>query len=106
MKLKGIVTVRDIKSQIIDRNREAMRLFEKCINTNDLELGRKLIAETAAFKTPVSPTPLYGAEGYLSVVSLMRKSFPDVQWKIVAALGGELSFHVLIGGRDYNLQMP
>ena len=58
--------------QIIDRNREAMRLFEKCINTNDLELGRKLIAETAAFKTPVSPTPLYGAEGYLSVVSLMR----------------------------------
>lgn len=26
--------------------------------------------------------------------------------KIVAALGGELSFHVLIGGRDYNLQMP
>ena len=54
-----------------------MRLFEKCINTNDLELGRKLIAETAAFQTPVSPTPLYGAEGYLSVVSLMRKSFPE-----------------------------
>ena len=53
--------------QTIDRNREAMRLFEKCINTNDLELGRKLIAETAAFKTPVSPTPLYGAEGYLGV---------------------------------------
>ena len=26
--------------------------------------------------------------------------------KIVTALGGELSFHVLIGGRDYNLQMP
>ena len=47
-----------------------MRLFEKCINTNDLELGRKLIADTAAFDTPVSPTPLYGAEGYLSVVSL------------------------------------
>ena len=76
MKLKGLVTVQDIKPQTIDRNREAMHLFEKCINTNDLELGRKLIAETAAFKTPVSPTPLYGAEGYLSVVSLMRKSFP------------------------------
>ena len=26
--------------------------------------------------------------------------------KIVAALGGELSFHVLIGDHDYNLQMP
>ena len=44
MKLKGIVTVQNIKPQIIDSNREAMRLFEKCINTNGLELGRKLIA--------------------------------------------------------------
>ena len=26
--------------------------------------------------------------------------------KSVTALGGELSFHVLIGGRDYNLQVP
>ena len=30
--------------QTIDRNRETMRLFEKCINTNDLGLVRKLIA--------------------------------------------------------------
>lgn len=30
------------------RNRAAMRLFEKCINTNDLELGRRLISEKAA----------------------------------------------------------
>ena len=36
-------------------------------------------SDKAAFDTPVSPTPLYGAEGYLSVVTLMRKSFPDVQ---------------------------
>jgi steroid delta-isomerase-like uncharacterized protein len=72
-----------------ERNREAMRLFEKCINTNDLELGRKLISEKAAFDTPVSPTPLYGAEGYLSVVTLMRKSFPDVQWKLVDMVADE-----------------
>jgi len=26
--------------------------------------------------------------------------------KIVTALGGELSLHVLIADRDYNLQMP
>ena len=32
--------------------------------------------------TPVSPTPLMGAEGYMSVVSMMRMSFPDVQWKL------------------------
>lgn len=66
----------------IERNKTAMRLFEKCINANDLELGRRLISNKAAFATPVSPTPLYGAEGYLSVVSLMRESFPDVQWKL------------------------
>ena len=71
------------------RNREAMRLFEKCINTNDLELGRRLISDKAAFDTPVSPTPLYGAEGYLSVVTLMRKSFPDVQWKLVDMVADE-----------------
>ena len=66
----------------IERNKAAMRRFETCINQNDLALGRKLISEKAAFATPVSPEPLYGAEGYLSVVSLMRASFPDVQWKL------------------------
>lgn len=67
-------------------NREKMLLFEKCINTNDLELGKKLISPSASFATPVSPEPLYGAEGYLSVVSLMRQSFPDAQWKLVEAV--------------------
>lgn len=64
---------------VIERNRAAMKRFETCINTNDLKLGEELISEKAAFMTPVSPTPLYGAAGYLSVVSLMRASFPDVQ---------------------------
>lgn len=68
--------------EAMHRNREAMRLFETCINSNDLELGRKLISPRALFKTPVSPEPLRGAEGYLSVVALMRKSFPDVRWKL------------------------
>ena len=76
------MTVRNIKQPIIDRNRESMRLFEKCINTNDIELGRKLISPTALFKTPVSPEPLMGAEGCLSVVTMMRANFPDVQWKL------------------------
>ncbi|MBR3086413.1 MAG: ester cyclase [Kiritimatiellae bacterium] len=71
-----------VAQDAIERNKAAMRLFEKCINANDLELGRRLISEKAAFATPVSPEPLYGAEGYLSVVSLMRASFPDVQWRL------------------------
>ena len=66
----------------IERNKAAMRRFETCINENDLALGRELISEKAAFATPVSPEPLHGAEGYLSVVSLMRASFPDVHWKL------------------------
>lgn len=70
------------KENAVRRNRKTMRLFETCINTNDLELGKRLISAKAAFKTPVSPEPLHGAEGYLSVVSLMRASFPDVQWKL------------------------
>lgn len=77
------------KKKSAERNREAMRLFEKCINTNDLELGKKLISQKAAFKTPVSPDPLYGAEGYLSVVSMMRASFPDIQWKLMDMVADE-----------------
>lgn len=93
--LPGNVTWRlpaDAKSIILDaakasadpiaRNKAAMRRFETCINENDLALGRELISEKAAFATPVSPEPFHGAEGYLSVVSLMRASFPDVQWKL------------------------
>ena len=73
----------------IERNRAAMREFEKCINTNDLELGRRLISDTARFMTPVSPTPLAGAEGYLSVVTMLHASFPDVQWKLVNMVADE-----------------
>ena len=76
-------------NQIIERNRETMRRFEKCINTNDIELGRRLISDAARFMTPVSPTPLAGAEGYLSVVTMMRASFPDVQWKLVNMVADE-----------------
>ena len=71
-----------MKEDLIERNRAAMRRFETCINTNDLALAKELISEAAAFMTPVSPTPLMGAEGYMSVVTMMRASFPDVQWKL------------------------
>ena len=73
----------------IMRNRAIMQKFEKCINTNDLELGRQLISGNAKFMTPVSPTLLTGAEGYLSVVTMMRASFPDVQWKLVNMVADE-----------------
>ena len=81
-------------SEAIERNREAMRRFEKCINTNDLALGEELISPSASFATPVSPNPLYGAKGYLSVVDFMRQSFPDVQWKLVNMVADETTVAV------------
>ena len=82
---------RDASARVdpIERNKAAMRRFETCINENDLALGRELISEKAAFATPVSPKPLHGAEGYLSVVSLMRASFPDVYWKLEEMVADE-----------------
>ena len=78
----------------VERNRETMRKFETCINTNDLALGEELISASAAFMTPVSPVPLYGAKGYLSVVDFMRRSFPDVQWKLENMVADETTVAV------------
>ena len=82
---------RDASARVdpIERNKAAMRRFETCINENDLALGRELISEKAAFATPVSPEPLHGAEGYLSVVPLLRASSPDVHWKLEEMVADE-----------------
>lgn len=67
---------------IIERNKETMKNFEKMINTADEVLADELVASDAPFYTPASPKPLYGGKGYLSVVHWMRKGFSDVQWHI------------------------
>ena len=66
-----------------ERNRQTMKKFETCINTNDRALAEELIDSKAEFTTPVSDKPLYGGAGYLSVVDLMRKSFSDIHWELV-----------------------
>ena len=66
----------------IKRNEQIIKDFETMINTADDILAKKLISEDAVFYTPANPNPLYGAEGYLSVVHWMRKGFSDVQWHI------------------------
>ena len=69
---------------------ELMKKFEKMINTADDELAQELIDSSASFYTPASPEPLYGGQGYLSVVHWMRKGFSDVQWRIIdLATGGD-----------------
>ena len=66
-----------------ERNKNAMKRFMECINTNNKALAEELIDSTAEFTTPVSEKPLYGGAGYLSVVDLMRKSFSDIRWEMV-----------------------
>ncbi|MBR1776748.1 ester cyclase [bacterium] len=67
---------------LIERNKELMFKFETMINTADEELADFLVAPDAPFYTPANPEPLYGGNGYLSVVHWMRKGFSDVKWKI------------------------
>ncbi len=62
--------------------RAAMRRFETMIDTCDDALAEELVAPEAAFFTPASEKPLYGPQGYLSIVRFMRQAFSDVQWKI------------------------
>ena len=62
--------------------KEKMKKFEIMINTADDKLAQELISSEASFYTPASPVPLYGGEGYLSVVHWMRTGFSDVQWHI------------------------
>ena len=64
----------------IESNIGKIKLFEQIINTADEVKAEELIDSNASFITPASPTPLYGAKGYLSLVHWLRKSFPDVQW--------------------------
>ncbi len=59
-----------------------MKKFELMINTADKTLAEELISPTAFFLTPASTKPLYGPQGYLSVVKWMRSGFSDVQWKL------------------------
>ena len=72
---------------LIERNKAIMKKFETMICHQDTtyqeKLGEELVDSSAPFFTPISPEPLYGGKGYLSVVYLMRKSFSDVQWKII-----------------------
>ena len=73
----------------IERNTQLMKKFETMINTADKKLAQELVASDAPFYTPASPTPLYGGEGYLSVVHWMRKGFSDVQWHIIDMIADE-----------------
>lgn len=70
------------KNTIYERNKLSMKYFEKMINTCDDVLAAELVDEKAPFYTPASSKPVYGGQGYLSIVRFMRQGFSDVQWKL------------------------
>ena len=59
-----------------------MKKFETMVNTANVELANELVNPNAPFFTPAFPEPVYGGEGYLSLVFWLRKSFSNVQWKL------------------------
>lgn len=67
----------------IERNKKNIERFKICINTNDKKLAEELIDSKAEFASLISDEKLFGGAGYLSVVEVMRKSFPDIHWEIV-----------------------
>ena len=79
----------------IESNTDKIKLFEQIINTADEVKAEELIDSNASFITPASPTPLYGAKGYLSLVHWLRKSFPDVQWHALDIVAQEDKVAVL-----------
>lgn len=64
------------------RNKASMKRFETMINTCDDALAAELVDAKAPFFTPASKEPVYGGQGYLSIVRFMRNGFSDVQWKL------------------------
>jgi len=62
--------------------RELMNTFVKFINTADEKLANELVSPKAVFFAPTSPEQLKGAEGYMTVLGMMRSGFSDIQWTL------------------------
>jgi len=56
--------------------------FLQFINTADENLAQQLISPAAKFHVPFQADPLQGPKGYLTIIGMMRSSFPDIQWSI------------------------
>jgi steroid delta-isomerase-like uncharacterized protein len=56
--------------------------FLQFINTADENLAQQLISPIAKFHVPGQREPLLGPKGYLIIIAMMRKGFPDIKWTI------------------------
>ena len=65
-----------------ETNRRLMKRFMVFINTASEALAMELISPDAIFHVPGSAEPLQGPAGYLVVIGMMRRGFPDIQWTL------------------------
>jgi steroid delta-isomerase-like uncharacterized protein len=59
-----------------------MDRFVEFINTANPILAEELVAPDAQFHVPDRPEPLQGPAGYLEIIAMMRRGFPDIQWTL------------------------
>ena len=63
-------------------NKDRMIQFLKLINTLDSAIAHDLISPDIQLQTPIRKEPFCGPEGYIELLSYLRKSFSDIQWTL------------------------
>ena len=88
------------QASVLEKNKQVMQQFIRFINTGDRSVGEAIIAPEVIFYAPTSPEPLYGFEGYMDVLRMMRGAMPDVQWKAeeVIAEGDKVMIRFTMSG--------
>jgi predicted ester cyclase len=83
-----------------ETNELVMRRFLEFINTASEKLAQELISPDAIFHVLGRPEPLRGPAGYLTVIGMMRRGFPDFQWTLeeMAAEGDKVAARFIMRG--------
>ena len=68
-------------------NHAFMRRFVEFLNTASPKLAAELISPHAVFHAPMSGAEFQGPDGYVEMLSHVRKSFPDVRWEVEDVVG-------------------
>ena len=65
-----------------ETNKLVMGRFTDFINTASEKLADELISPDAIFHVPGRAEPVQGPAGYLAIIGMMRRGFPDIQWTL------------------------
>ncbi|KAH7128859.1 hypothetical protein EDB81DRAFT_808431 [Dactylonectria macrodidyma] len=62
--------------------KQTLDRFVEFVNSADPAIGNEVIHESAKFHVPFDSKTLIGVDGYLELLGMMRRAFPDVQWTL------------------------